>query len=59
MPNDKRIENSLDIFSTSQSQLGQSLPDFMFVYFHFNILPYKTKRFGCGNVCDEKTIELT
>ena len=50
VPNGIQIENSLDIFQTSQSQLGQSLPDFMFVYLHFNIPPYKTKTFGCGNV---------
>ena len=50
VPNSIRIENSLDIFQTSQRLLGQSLPDLLFVYLHFNIPPYKTKRFGCGNV---------
>ena len=55
MPNGIKIENSLDIFQTSQSQLGQILPDVVFAYLHFNIPPYKTDRFGC----DEKTIELS
>ena len=31
----------------------------MFSYLHFNIPPYKTDRFGCENVKDEKTIELS
>ena len=31
----------------------------MFTYLHFNMLPYKTDRFGCRNVEDEKTIELS
>ena len=35
-----------------------SLPDFVFVYLHFNV-HYQTKRFGFGNALDEKTIELT
>ena len=39
VPNSIRIENSLDIFQTSQRLLGQSLPDFLFVYLHFNIPP--------------------
>ena len=29
---------------------NQRIPDSMFVYLHFNIPPYKTKKFGCGNV---------
>ena len=31
----------------------------VFVYLNFNIPPYQTKRFDCGNVWEEKTIELT
>ena len=50
MPNGIRTENSLDIFWTSQSRLGQSLPGVVFAYLHFNIPPYETDRFGCGNL---------
>ena len=32
MPNGVRTENSLDVFYTSQSYLGQSLPDVVFAY---------------------------
>ena len=50
MPDGIRTVNSFDIFQTSQRQLGESLPDVVFAYLHFNIPPYKTDTFGCGNV---------
>ena len=37
VPSDIRTEHSFRVFQTYQSKLGQSLPDFMFVYFHFNV----------------------
>ena len=55
VPSDIGTEHSRHVFQTHQSQLGQSLPDFMFVYFHFNVPPteitdlitemYQMKRF--------------
>ena len=39
MPSDIRTERSLFILQTHQSQLGQSLPDFGFVYLRFNVPP--------------------
>ena len=59
VPGDIRTEHFLHIFQKHQSQLGQSLPDFVSVYLPVNIPPYQTKMFGCGNAKDEKTIELT
>ena len=58
MPNGIRIENSLHILDISKLA-GSKLTDFVFVYFYFNIPPYKTERFGCENVWHEETIELT
>ena len=37
LPSDIRTEHSLHVFQTHQSWLGQSLPGFVFVYFHFNV----------------------
>ena len=39
MPSDIRTEHSLHIFQIHQRLLGQGLPDFVFVYLHFSILP--------------------
>ena len=39
--------------------IEQTLPDFVLVYLHFNIPPNQANRFDCGNVLDEKIIELT
>ena len=40
----------MGVAATSPELNEWTLPDFVFVYLYFNIPPYKTKRFGCGNV---------
>ena len=53
MPKAIGIQNSLDIFWTSQSWLGQSLPDFRFVNFHFNACTPTRITKQVRNVSDE------
>ena len=53
MPDSVRIEHFLGTFMTSQSNLGQSKPDFVFAYLHFNVPPTRIADL-VGNVPDEK-----
>ena len=48
-----RIESSLDICQISQTQLGQSLPDFVLVSLHFDV-PSTRITDLIRNVSDEK-----
>ena len=53
MPNGLRIENLCDIIPNVQSWLVLKLPDFMFLYIHFNV-PLTRITDLIRNVPDEK-----
>ena len=53
VPNDTSTEHFPVIFLRPESWVGRSLPDFVYVYFHFNVPPNRITNL-VANVTDEK-----
>ena len=57
MPNGVRIEHLCDMIPKAQSWLVLNLPDFMFVYIHFNVPPTRITDL-VRNVSDRRFIDM-